>query len=169
MPAISRLIAQALSTSCGLADRLPAPGTTAGSLPAAIGWTLAMAVIPEAGHRLAATLIACSSVVIVGVWAAGVEARRRGAKDPRPIVIDEVAGQWLTFVPALLVADISSIKALIAVAAAGFILFRVADVIKPWPVSRLEDLPGGIGIMADDLAAAVYAGLPLIALAVWIG
>jgi len=154
-------IAYHISTVLGLGDKLPAPGTTAGSLPAIIGWWMAMLLLSTPSARLAATLVGAAVVFVVGVWASGVEGRRRGAEDPRPVVIDEVVGQWLTMVPALLLLEPQTPLSLGLSAIAGFFLFRLFDVAKPWPVKRFEDFPGGIGIMSDDVAAACYAAIPL--------
>jgi phosphatidylglycerophosphatase A len=91
-------------------------------------------------------------ITATGIWAADVAARHFGKGDPSHVVIDEVAGQLLTFAglslggPGILV---------------GFLLFRLLDIIKPWPARQLESLHGGLGIMADDLMAAVYANLLL--------
>ena len=154
-------LAYHIATVLGLGDRLPAPGTTAGSLPAIIGWWAAMVFLPTPSSRLAATLVGTALVLVVGAWASDVEAKRRDGQDPGPVVIDEVAGQWLTMAPALALLGSQTPLALAAAAAAGFFLFRFFDVAKPWPVRGLEKLHGGIGIMADDLAAAVYAAIPL--------
>ena len=88
----------------------------------------------------------------VGVWASTETAKHLGREDPGPVVIDEVAGQLLTL---LLVAP----NWLGIVAA--FFIFRVLDIIKPWPAGRFEQLPGGVGIMADDLMAGLYGNLLL--------
>ena len=90
-----------------------------------------------------------------GIWAAGVEAHRLGRTDPPQVVIDEVLGQWLT----LAGARVLNWKSLLA----AFLLFRILDILKPAPARRLESLPGGLGIVADDLAAAVYGALVLLA------
>ena len=75
------------------------------------------------------------------------------------MVVDEVAGQWIT----LVALPFTPVTAL-----AGFVLFRVMDIVKPWPARDLERLPGGLGIMADDVAAGIYAHLLLrVGLAVW--
>lgn len=86
-------------------------------------------------------------VVAVGIPAATLEARGCGRKDPSHVVIDEVAGQLVTFIACPIVW-----RALLA----GFILFRVFDILKPPPVRSLERLPEGTGIMVDDLGAGVY-------------
>lgn len=101
------------------------------------------------------------AVVVVGVWAADLESRRRQAEDPGPIVIDEVAGQWLTYLTALPFVGVSGGYGLAVFAGAGFLLFRIFDIAKPWPVRRLERIPGGAGIVADDLAAALFSGAVL--------
>jgi phosphatidylglycerophosphatase A len=99
-----------------------------------------------------ASAIGLAIVVAVGVWAAGRAEAHFGRSDPGQVVIDEVAGQMLTlaFVP-------PTPQAL----AIGFVVFRVLDVIKPFPARRLESLPAGSGIMADDLAAGIYGNLLL--------
>jgi phosphatidylglycerophosphatase A len=122
------------------------PGTF-GSLPGlALAWGLTAAAGPWA---VVAGLVV---VVAVGTWAADAAARHLGQSDPGPVVIDEVAGQMLTllFVP-------PTWQALTL----GFLLFRVLDILKPFPAGALERLPGGVGIMADDLAAAIYGNLLL--------
>ena len=88
-----------------------------------------------------------------GVWAGTTAERYFGGVDPGPIVMDEVVGMLITlaFIPGLGVSG----------AVAGFFLFRVFDVIKPFPAGRFERLHGGLGVMADDAMAAVYANLSL--------
>jgi phosphatidylglycerophosphatase A len=87
-----------------------------------------------------------------GVWAGTTSERYFGGIDPGPIVLDEVVGMLITlaFIPVGL-----------SGALAGFVLFRIFDVIKPFPAGRLEALHGGLGVMADDAMAAVYANLTL--------
>jgi phosphatidylglycerophosphatase A len=94
-----------------------------------------------------------------GTLAATSVARRSGRKDPGIVVVDEVVGQWIT----LLALPFTPLTA-----AAGFVLFRVMDVLKPWPARQLEALPGGVGIVADDVMAGVYAHLALrVLLTLW--
>ena len=95
-------------------------------------------------------LILC--LFAVGVWAATTAERYFGGIDPGPIVLDEVVGMLITlaFIP------VGLSGALI-----GFVLFRIFDVIKPFPARRLEALHGGLGVMADDAMAAIYANLSL--------
>ena len=95
---------------------------------------------------------------LAGVWAGTTAERYFGGIDPGPIVLDEVVGMLITlaFIPVGL-----------SGAVAGFLLFRIFDIIKPFPAARLERLHGGLGVMADDAMAAVYANLTL-RLVIWI-
>ena len=85
-----------------------------------------------------------------------------GKNDPGEVVADEFAGQAITFlsIPFLL-ADTTTISQIWGIAILGFFIFRVFDVIKPWPIRKLEKLPKGWGILADDLLAGVYAAIVL--------
>ena len=159
-PATARA-ARLIATVGGLGDRLPAPGTTAGSLPATVLWSAAALVAGSPWQLAAVTALLTVAAIAVGVWAAGVEEMRRGGSDPGPVVIDEVAGQWLCFLVALPLASPSGAREVALFAGAGFFLFRAFDVLKPWPVRSLERLPGGVGIVADDLAAGAIAGMLL--------
>ena len=98
-----------------------------------------------------------SRIFVAGSWSGSVAERHFGRTDPGQVVIDEVMGMLIT----LFLNPVGWPGAL-----AGFLLFRVADVIKPYPANRLERLHGGIGVMADDAMAAVYANLALRA-ALW--
>jgi phosphatidylglycerophosphatase A len=91
-------------------------------------------------------------VLALGVWSAGVAERLFGRKDPGAVVIDEVLGMLLT----LAFLDVN-----LTAAIAGFLIFRVFDVIKPYPAGRLEHLPGGYGIMMDDAMAGIYSHVVL--------
>ncbi len=103
--------------------------------------------------------VALAVVFAVGSWAAGAAAKASGAQDPAAVVIDEIAGQWLV----LLAAPFDPIAWLLA-----FVLFRLFDIWKPWPVSWADrHVKGGFGIMLDDILAASYALLVLrVALAI---
>ena len=92
------------------------------------------------------------AVFAVGVWAGTIAERYFGGIDPGPVVIDEVIGMLIT---------LAFIPAGITAAFAGFVLFRIFDVFKPYPAGRFEKLHGGLGVMADDAMAAVYANLAL--------
>jgi phosphatidylglycerophosphatase A len=162
-------LARHIATTFGLGDRLPAPGTTAGSLPAALIWMGLMAMLPWPEARLTVTTIMIVTATVAGIWAGSVEADRRQSADPGPVVIDEVAGQWLTYLLALPYLSLADWRSMTIAGVVGFLLFRLFDIVKPWPVNRLERLPEGLGIMADDLAAGVYAGMVMVALTRWTG
>jgi phosphatidylglycerophosphatase A len=99
-----------------------------------------------------AVLSGLGVVTALGFWSAGAAERHFGRRDPRQVVVDEIAGQIL----AMLLVPMTP-----ATLAAGFIVFRVFDILKPYPVRSMESLPGGSGIMADDLVAGLYANLVL--------
>jgi phosphatidylglycerophosphatase A len=151
-------VAYLIATIGGLGDRLPAPGTTAGSMPASALWWLA-AIALSSRTLLIGGAIGTAVSTAVAIWSCEVEARRRSSKDPRAIAIDEVAGQWLCLLVAWALARPEGIAAITACAAASFLAFRFFDVVKPWPIRRLEGLAGGVGIVADDLLAGAVAGL----------
>ncbi len=155
-------LARLIATMGGLGEKLPAPGTTAGSLPAALLWWAGCLVVTTTSARIAVTAVALVVATAAGLWASEKEAARRGASDPGPIVIDEVAGQWLTYLVALPFLPVLASNQLAIFAAAGFLLFRFFDVVKPWPIRVCEKLPGGIGIVADDLAAGYFAAFALL-------
>jgi len=162
-------LAYHLATTFGLGDHVLAPGTFAGSLPAAILW-LGLTLVFASPAVLAATttgLVALATVA--GIWAAGVEERRRGSVDPGAVVIDEVAGQWLTYLIGLWRFPAAGPAGALLFVLAGFVCFRLFDIVKPWPVRQLEKLHGGVGIMVDDLAAGVWAGLSLLLVMPWLG
>ena len=89
----------------------------------------------------------------IGIWAATVAERESGITDPGIVVVDEVLGQWITLAGAITLNWKSWLAALV--------LFRLFDIWKPWPVRRLEALPSGAGIVADDLMAGLYGALVL--------
>lgn len=95
-------------------------------------------------------------VYVVGAWAATLAERHFGHDDPGPVVIDEILGMLLT----LVLLPVSWTGAL-----AGFVLFRIFDILKPPPCRQLEKLAGGWGIMSDDVLAALYAHVALRVLA----
>ena len=135
------------------------------------------------GHTAPALLLIPSLVALVtvgflGVWSSSSTATYAGLKDPQHVVVDEVSGMHLTLVLAimpvglptgLLPADEATVFGLYSAFSLlnwkylllGFILFRVFDIWKPWPIRRLEKLPGGWGIMADDWMAGIYAAILL--------
>jgi phosphatidylglycerophosphatase A len=93
----------------------------------------------------------------IGIWSGTVAEHYFGGIDPAPVVMDEVVGMLMTL--AFLPVSVTG-------AFVGFLVFRVLDVIKPWPSARFERLPGGLGVMADDGMAAIYGNLVMQAL-IW--
>ncbi|MGF1463298.1 MAG: phosphatidylglycerophosphatase A [Maricaulaceae bacterium] len=119
----------------------PAPGTSASLVTCLLAWPLFTATGVQ-GLAAAAVI-----VTVFGVWTSDQYCKKSGVADPSEVVIDEAAGQLL---------------ALAAIGPEGwtdwvaaFFLFRAFDIVKPWPISRLERFPGGLGVMLDDLAAGL--------------
>ncbi len=146
LSSLRRHWATLVATFFGAGRLRPGPGTW-GSLATALLWWLLASHLPPAA-RLPVLILLIVITVAVGIPAATLEARGCGKKDPSHVVIDEVAGQLVT-----LIACPIGWQALLA----GFILFRVFDIVKPPPVRSLERLPEGTGIVVDDLGAGVYA------------
>jgi phosphatidylglycerophosphatase A len=140
------LWATLVATFLGVGKMRPGPGTW-GSAAAALIWFGLARWIPLPWQ---AGILACLAAFAVGLGipAATRVARASRTEDPQFVVIDEVAGQWITllFVPL-------TWKTVLA----GFILFRAFDIVKPPPVRQLERLPEGTGIVVDDIAAGIYA------------
>jgi phosphatidylglycerophosphatase A len=128
-----------------LAGRAPRAPGTCGSAVAAILAPWCFLPLPL-GLRLALLAV----LFVVGAMAADRVERMLGKKDPGEVVIDEVLGQWICYLPF----TVLSFWGL----AAGFVLFRIFDIAKPWPVKAAETLvPGGYGVMLDDVVAGAYA------------
>ena len=156
-----------LLTSCLGLGWLPiAPGTW-GSLPVAAAFGLLM----QFGAPQMVTFMVMSGFVVAGsiicVLCAPAVVKAVGKDDPGEVVADELAGQAVTFLYLSLsvAGNISAVESW-TLAIAGFLLFRLFDIIKPWPIRKLEKLAGGWGILADDLLAGVFAAVVL--QAVWI-
>lgn len=152
-----------LLTSCFGLGRLPlAPGTW-GSLPVAIVFGLmsqmqAPAVIISI---VMAALALAGSAVCIKFAPAAIAAT--GKNDPGEVVADEFAGQAVTFLAiSFLTTAAISTRQICITTVLGFLLFRLFDIVKPWPIRKLEKLPNGWGILADDLLAGIYAGIILL-------
>jgi phosphatidylglycerophosphatase A len=152
-------LALAIAT-CGVGYLPIAPGTF-GSM---IGVGLYLLVV-ELIHRstsasgelpvlLAVELILVTGIALIGIWAATRVEKLSGRKDPGKVVVDEVAGQLMALLPVLPTADPGWFNIFSA-----FLLFRLFDIIKPYPARRLESLESGLGIMADDVVAGAYAAV----------
>jgi phosphatidylglycerophosphatase A len=137
--------ARLVATAFGAGYSPFVPGT-AGSLVGVVTYWALSGLSPLA--QVAATL----ALFVIGIAASSRTASLVGRKDPGIVVVDEVVGQWATFL---------FLPFGPGTAGLGFVLFRILDVFKPWPARDLESLPGGLGIMADDLMAGVYANLLL--------
>jgi len=131
-----------------------------GYFPVASGTVMSIIAVPFAimiarnGGGLAvlgASLIA----FVIGIWACGDHVRAPGKHDPSECVIDELAGQWLACAGISLGFGPGSA----AEFALAFLLFRLFDILKPWPISAAEKLPGGLGVMADDMVAGLAAAI----------
>ena len=150
--------ALAVATFFGAGYGKPGPGTW-GSVAALLVWAAFAFGAHPAPHRLLLALLAAIVLSItVGVPAATIAARESGREDPGFVVIDEAAGQWI----ALLGCPADWRHALIALA-----LFRLFDITKPFPARQLENLPGGWGIVFDDVAAGLYAWGVAALLRIW--
>lgn len=149
-PTKTRGWAHWVATFGGIGHLRPGPGTWGSATTVVLWWLVARQIAVQ--WQPYATLAVCAVVTAIGIPAATREARACGREDPGHVVIDEVAGQLLTLVAAPV-----HWKTLLA----GFILFRCFDIVKPWPVRRLERLPEGTGIVVDDLGAGAYAWVAL--------
>ena len=134
-----------IATGLGSGYSPIAPGTAGSAVGLLLFWPL---------HQLSVMVQVAAVVVLffVGVAASTRVARGVGIEDPGIVVVDEVVGMWTS----LLFLPLTPVTAL-----AGFLLFRVMDVFKPYPARQFESLPGGWGIMTDDLMAGIYANLLL--------
>jgi phosphatidylglycerophosphatase A len=98
-------------------------------------------------------LVSIPVITFAGIWAATRTEQLSGRKDPGKVVVDEVAGQMISLLP-LMIFNVNALTVMIS-----FTLFRVFDIVKPYPARRLEALRGGYGIMCDDLVAGVYGAV----------
>jgi phosphatidylglycerophosphatase A len=124
----------------------PGPGTW-GSVFAVLAWLVISRSI-SAELRPGTLILLALAVIAAGIPAATRVAKTSGNKDPQQVIIDEVAGQWITLIAAPV-----AWKSLLV----GFILFRGFDIFKPPPIRQIETLPGGFGIVLDDVGAGIYA------------
>jgi phosphatidylglycerophosphatase A len=137
-------VALAFATVLGVGYAPVAPGTFGSAAGLLVWWLLPSSPAIQIGAIVA--------IFIVGSWSGSVAEKHFGRTDPGQVVIDEVMGMLIT----LLFNPVGWMGATL-----GFLLFRVADIVKPYPANRLERLHGGIGVMADDGMAAIYANLAL--------
>jgi phosphatidylglycerophosphatase A len=140
----ARIPALLAATALGVGYTPVASGTF-GSAAGLVLW----AILPSSAVVQAFAIVL---LFAIGSWSGSVAERYFGRQDPGEVVIDEVMGMLIT----LFLVPVGWTGAVV-----GFLLFRFTDVVKPFPARRLEHLPGGVGIMADDAMAAIYANLAL--------
>jgi len=144
-----------MATGFGIGLIPKAPGTWGSLFAVLVGW--------EIFNSFGALGLAVGSLGAfgVGVRVSGDCIRKYESQDPKQVVIDEIAGQWLV----LLVAGHEITHYVLA-----FVLFRVFDIFKPWPVSWADrEIKGGLGVMVDDVLAAIYAAAVLYMMINWMG
>lgn len=137
-------IALACATALGAGYAPFAPGTVGSAVGLIIWWLLRGT---PSGQAAAIVVL-----FVAGAWSGSIAERYAKRTDPSFVVVDEVVGMLIT----LFLNPVGWVGASI-----GFLVFRIADIIKPYPANRLERLPGGWGVMADDAMAAVYSNLLL--------
>ncbi|HWD49194.1 MAG TPA: phosphatidylglycerophosphatase A [Rhizomicrobium sp.] len=150
-------LAAQLATVFGVGRSPTAPGTAGSLVALPVAWLLAIW-----GGRFT-LLLAAILVLAIGSWACEIYVRATGKEDPSECVIDEVAGQWIVcaFVPIAVPFWHSILDYCLA-----FILFRLFDILKPWPINWVErNTPGGLGVMLDDVVAGLMACVIIVALA----
>ena len=153
-PAAKSKAAWLIATFFGVGHLRPGPGTWASAITVLCWWGISHLV---AGQLLIpVSIVAAILITVLGIPPSTIVARESGQTDPGFVVIDEVAGQMIS-----LIGTPIAWKYLLA----SFILFRGFDIIKPFPLRRLERLSGGLGIMMDDVGAGIYA---LVLLQVWL-
>jgi phosphatidylglycerophosphatase A len=135
-----------IATFFGLGYAWPGPGTYASAITVLL-WATAARAVP-APWLLPVGIAAAVLITLAGIPVSTAVARESGRKDPGFVVIDEVSGQMI----ALLGVPLNWKYLLVS-----FILFRSFDIVKPFPLRRLEKLPDGVGIMMDDVGAGLYA------------
>jgi phosphatidylglycerophosphatase A len=130
-----------------------APGTFGSLVGVAIYLALAK-LLTSAPLLLTVELLSITFIALIGIWAATRTERLSGRKDPGKVVVDEVAGQLIALLPVTPTLNLDWTNIVSA-----FLLFRLFDIIKPYPARRLESLESGLGIMADDIVAGAYAAV----------
>ena len=151
-PTWTQRIAWAIATwfGCGRVPKAPGTMGTLGAIPL----YLIVDRITHGGR--VGVAVAAVLVTLIGVWAAGVVAHDIASKDPQIVVVDEVAGYLVTMIAAPHASWIAVVT--------GFVVFRAFDILKPWPIRRIEKLPGGWGIVMDDVAAGALGAAVLLVL-----
>lgn len=170
-------LALLMATGFGVGYLPKAPGTWGSLLLILLVWLAvsfdfaARLFVPHAETAPGFLFFSVIAVAAVGVWSSGKVARAASHRDPQHVVIDEVSGQQISLLPIglfhwhpYITIGVDSVEGFARYLLAGFLLFRVFDIWKPWPARAAEKLPGGWGIMADDWVAGIYAAICLWAL-----
>lgn len=161
-----------VATGLGSGRLRPAPGTW-GSLAALVAWCLVAPLLARTPHGIAELLFLALPLgcAWLGVAASDRVVEESGEEDPGFIVVDEWAGLWITLWPVRweLARNVHRLVQpggwrWLPLLAVPFLVFRVLDIWKPWPVRQIQVLPAGSGIVADDVVAGLY-GIPLVVLA----
>ena len=127
-----------------------------GTVASIVALAMAYGVVEGLGMAPAWCAAAAAVLWAPSVWSAGLAAEHYGRHDPPQVVVDEVVGQWIAVA---VVARGEWLSWLVAL-----VLFRFFDIAKPWPIRKLEALPGGLGVVADDVAAGLCAMIVLVGL-----
>jgi phosphatidylglycerophosphatase A len=154
-----------VATFFGAGFGKPGPGTWGSVAATLIFSAVAFLLRPAALTLFCLTVGGIVLSVALGVPAATIAEREAGRTDPGFVVIDEVAGQWITLLPLTFAPGSAHLdwKHIVI----GLLLFRIFDVTKPFPIRKLENLPEGWGIVFDDVAAGLYAGAVLFLISHW--
>ena len=156
-------LALAIST-CGVGLIPFAPGTFGALVGVVIFYSLFLACKSSPQYFQVVVIIASLIVTTLGIWASNFGEKIFGEKDAQRIVVDEVAGQLISYIliAPMLIAEITRPWRIIFL---GFLLFRAFDIFKPYPIRKLEKLGDGLGVMADDVLAGIYAAVVLLFIA----
>ena len=161
-----------IATGLGSGYLKPAPGTW-GSLAGLGVWLLLVLGLRATGQAWAPWLLLAAPLAItaLGIWSADRVVKATGHKDPSYIVVDEWAGMWFALTPLLFTVTLQpqpwSLWA--ARLVAPFLLFRLFDIWKPGLVDKAQSLPGGLGVVMDDVLAGILAALLVLPLDQWLG
>src|SRR6186997_2885099 len=133
--------------TCGYIGYVPVAPGTFGSAAGLVAYALVRSA--DSSVVEAVTIVV---LFVIGVWSGTQAEHHFGGIDPAPVVMDEVVGMLIT---------LAFLPVTITGAIVGFLLFRLFDVVKPWPANRLEAVRGGLGVMADDAMAGVYGNVAM--------
>ncbi|MCE9619084.1 MAG: phosphatidylglycerophosphatase A [Planctomycetes bacterium] len=149
-------------TACGLGHMRPASGTWGSLPPVVLAGVLAFIGVSQPVWIITMVIVAAAASWMCVRWGTAAE-QAIGRKDPSEVVIDEVAGQAVALAmvwdAALAPGGVGAFEHSIVVGGTAFVLFRIFDIVKPWPIGGLQRFHGGTGIVLDDLAAGFAAGL----------